>query len=145
MAEIATLEEGLLKLEIEMIRNETMIDLFFHFSGNVTTSCHRCLDPYTFDLEIEEQLMVKLVPFVEDAFDNDEMWVVNENEYELDVFHFVYETIMLSLPMQITHPDNPDGTSSCNPDALERLEKLSQKEETEHDPRWDALRDIKQD
>lgn len=146
LAEITPLEDGVLKLEIEMVKNENMIDLFFHFSGEVTTLCDRCLDPYTFSMEIEEQLIVKLAAFVEDdQFDDDEMWVVNENEYELDVFHFVYETILLALPMRIIHPDNPDGSSSCNPEAMERLEKLSHKEERKQDPRWDALRDIEQD
>lgn len=145
LAEIANLEDGVLKLEIEMIKDEHIIDLFFHFSGEVTTLCDRCLDPYTFPLEIEDKLIVKLVAFPEEEqLDNDEMWIVNENEYELDVFHFVYETILLSMPLQIMHPDNPDGTSSCNPEVLEQLEKLSQKEENTNDPRWDALKNIKE-
>lgn len=146
LAEISTLEDGSLKLDIEMIKNENMIDLFFHFSGEVTTLCDRCLDPYTFPVDMEEHLIVKLVPFIEEnQCEDEEMWIVHENEYELDVFHFVYETILLSMPMRITHPEQPDGSSSCNPEIMERLEKLSHKEEQMSDPRWDSLRNIKQD
>ena len=86
-----------------------MITLDFQFNGYVMLPCDRCLEPVRVNLDFDEHLLVKLVPQVEEMQQEDDMWVVNENEYELDVFHFVYESIMLALPIQVLHPDDENG------------------------------------
>ena len=142
---ITELQDGALHVDIEMEKNETMMNLFFHFKGNLIAPCDRCLDPVSFPMDFTEQLVVNFVSLVEEENQDDAVWMVNENEYELDVFHFVYETIRLALPIQIMHPDDEEGNSSCNSEILKQLEALTQKEEQEVDPRWSALKNIKLD
>lgn len=145
LAEIPDLQEGLLKLQIEMEILEKMITLDFHFNGYVMLPCDRCLDLVKVDLDFDEHLLVKLVPLLDEIQEDDDMWLVNENEYELDLFHYVYEAITLALPIRVVHEDDENGNSTCNPEILKKLEELSNAEpkETEIDPRWEALKNIK--
>lgn len=147
IAEIPDLQKGLVKLQIEMDISEKMILLDFHFNGQVELPCDRCLDIVPIDLDFTENLVVKLVPFVNDMeqTEEDDLWIIDENTYDLDVFHFVYESISLHLPMQILHPEDENGVPACNPEILKKLEELSQREHDEIDPRWEALKNIKRD
>jgi len=147
LSEISELEDGLLNLQIEMDKSEKMLDLKFHFAGKVVAPCDRCLDPVTIPMDFDEQLIVNLVPEVEEDFENDEnIWMVDENIYELDLFHFIYETIRLALPHRIVHPDDENGNSTCNPEVLKKLESLKQTEKPQEiDERWAALKDLKLD
>ena len=145
LAEIPDLQEGDVNLQIEMEVSEKMITLDFDFNGYVMLPCDRCLEPVRVNLNFDEHLLVKLVPQVEEMQQEDDMWVVNENEYELDVFHFVYESIMLALPIQVIHPDDENGNSTCNPEILKIMTEHSPdtKKEGEIDPRWEALKKLK--
>lgn len=147
LAEIPDLHHGLIKLQIEMDISEKMILLDFHFKGSVELPCDRCLDPVSVDMDFSEHLVVKLVPFVEDMdeVEEDDLWIIDENTYELDLFHFVYEAISLHLPMQILHKDDETGQPTCNPEILKKLEELSEREHDTIDPRWEALKNIKKD
>lgn len=149
MAEIFQLQNGQLNLQIEMLKTEKMLDINFHFEGDVEASCDRCLDPVTLNLNFDERLVVNLVSHIEEDFENDEdVWMIDENAYELDVFHFVYESIVLVLPHVIMHPVDKDGNYTCNQEILHKLEELSgatQVDEESIDPRWEALKNIKFD
>jgi uncharacterized protein len=145
ISEISELQDGLLKLQIEMEKTETMLNLKFHFKGTVTAMCDRCLDPVTIPMNFKERLIVKLTQNMDEVEESDDnIWVINENEYELDIFHFVYEAIRLALPLKIVHPNDKMGNSTCNPEVLKKLEKYSHKE-SEIDPRWEGLKNIKLD
>jgi len=142
LAEITEVIEGSISLDIEMEKKETMLQLFFHFYGKVSLPCDRCLDPVSLPLDFTESLIVKFSSTGETNMEDDMIWIIPENEYDLDVFHFVYESVILAFPSKIIHPETEDGKSSCNPEILERLEKLSMKE-IGNDPRWDILKNIK--
>lgn len=146
LAEIPDVQEGNVALRIDMEVLEKIIHLDFHFKGFVTIPCDRCLDPVRVPLDFEEHLVVKLMPWQEGIQEEDGIWIVNENEYELDVFHFVYEAITLALPTRVVHPDDENGNPTCNPDILKKLEELSQpaKNDDDVDPRWEALKHIKE-
>ncbi|MBO4645080.1 MAG: DUF177 domain-containing protein [Bacteroidales bacterium] len=125
---------------------EKMITLDFHFKGKVQLPCDRCLEPVDIDLDFSENLLVKLVPMIEEPEEEDNLWVVSENTYELDVFHFVYECLTLALPLRVVHPDDASGKSTCNPEIIKKLEELTPGETQREviDPRWEALKNIKQ-
>ncbi len=144
LAEITEVLEGSLSVDVEMRKEETMVQFSFHFYGNLTLPCDRCLDSVILPLDFTESLIVKYSALGETNFEDEMIWIIPENEYELDIFHFVYESIVLALPHKIAHPENEDGESGCNPEFLEKIEKLSVKE-SGNDPRWDALRNIKID
>lgn len=149
LAEFADIEDGNLNLQIKMEKHEKMIDLHFHFEGTVIAPCDRCLLPVTIPLNFDEHLVVKLVAEVEEGINDmdDYIWVLEDTAYELDIFHFVYESIVLALPRRITHADDADGNPTCDPVIMKKLEELSgsHKSKDDIDPRWEALKTIKID
>lgn len=149
LAEFADLHDGNLNLQIKMEKQQKMINLDFHFEGYVIAPCDRCLLQVKVPMNFDEHLLVKLVPEVrkEDNDLDDDIWIMEDTTYELDIFHFVYESLFLALPHRIIHEDDADGNPTCDPVIMKKLEELSglPKPKDEIDPRWEALKNIQID
>ena len=75
----------------------------------------------------------------------DDVIMIGKDDHEIEVGQLMYEYILLSLPVQRTHPEDASGHSTCNPEMLKRLKELNpdiQPDREKTDPRWDALKDI---
>ena len=87
----------------------------------------------------EESLVVK---FGEETTEDDELVIVSEDKGVLDVSWFIYEFISLNIPIKHVH-----APGNCNPAMVKMLEEhmatRSSEEEETIDPRWEALRDLK--
>ena len=57
--------------------------------------------------------------------DEDDVVFIPRSETVLDVAEWIYEFIMLSIPIQHIHPDKEDGSEGCNPEALKLLKKMT--------------------
>ena len=150
LAEISDVRDGNLHLRVEMEKTEKLVVLNCHFEGEVIAPCDRCLLPVSIPMDFDTRLIVKLVPMVEEGAndDDDDIWVMDENTYELDIFHYVYESIFLELPHRIVHEDDENGNPTCDPEVmhkLEEMEKAKAEKEKEMDPRWEALKNLKLD
>ena len=67
-----------------------------------------------------------------------------EQRYEfMTIEHLLFELITLSLPNKRQHPENKDGTTNCNTEMINLIDKYNHIEEKSSDPRWDALKDLK--
>ena len=150
LAGIGQLMDGRLNLRIEMEKSEKMVDFKCHFEGNVVAECDRCLAPVTLPMNFDERLLVKLVSenYRSEEEQEEEIWMMDENTYEIDLFHFVYECIVLALPIRIVHEDDANGNPTCDPEVMHKLDEMnaeSTEKEQGTDPRWDALKNIKLD
>jgi uncharacterized metal-binding protein YceD (DUF177 family) len=147
LTELNEIEDGCVNVLIEMEKSATMLSLNFHFCGEVTVLCDRCLDFLTLPLDFTDFLVVNLVSQIDESFENDDnIWQLHEKVYELDLTHFLYETIELALPTQLIHPNDENGNPTCNPEMLKKLAELAPKEEhntNETDPRWEVLKNLK--
>jgi len=141
------IEDGNIKVLLEMEKSATMLSLQFHFIGEITVLCDRCLDLLTLNLDFTDFLVVNLVSQIDESFENDDnIWQLHEKAYELDLTHFLYEAIELALPTQLIHPEDVNGNPTCNPEMLQKLIELAPKQEqntNETDPRWDTLRQLR--
>ncbi len=150
LAGIEQLLDGRLVLRVEMEKSEKMVDFQCHFEGEVVAECDRCLAPVTLPMNFDERLIVKLVAenYRSEEEQEDDIWMMDENTYEIDLFHFVYESIVLALPIRIVHEDDADGDPTCDPEVMRRLDEMNAEnteKEQDTDPRWDALKNIKLD
>jgi len=120
--------------------------LHFDIDGNVTVPCDRCGDEFRLRLWDEFDLVMKLAgEDVEEIEDDDEVVFIPRGETVIDISPWLFEFIMLSVPLQRIHPENPDGTSGCNPKALQLLNKLSEPgEETPKNDLWKGLEALNQ-
>ena len=111
--------------------------------GTINVQCDRCGDPFDFPVWGERKFIVSLT---NDKFDDgDDIASLSLDASEIDISQNLYEYVNLLLPQRRIHPSKEDGTSGCNAEALKILNKFSEKEEENKiDPRWDALKKIKQ-
>ena len=134
------------QVEMEMKKTERMLELLFHFKGSVELRCDLTDEPFSHEIDEEAEWIVKFGP----AFNNDdeEVLVLPYEAYEVDLSPFIRDIILLSIPMKRVHPGIEDGTLES--EILDKLEELSPggrraEDETETDPIWDKLKEIKKD
>jgi uncharacterized metal-binding protein YceD (DUF177 family) len=137
----AQLEHGSLHVSVSIRKMSGFFELSFHTAGSVTVSCDRCLDDMEQPIEADNRLVVKLGYT---SSDDDDTVTVNEDEGILDVSWFIYEFIMLAIPIKHVH-----APGKCNSAMTQKLNELSGavrsgEEETEAiDPRWEKLQQLR--
>ncbi len=127
-------------------KHESFFMLHFDIDGHVTVPCDRCGDDFELRLWDEFDLIIKLTgEETAKIEDEDDVVFIPRNETVIDISNWLYEFVMLSVPLQHIHPDNADGTSACNEQALKLLDKLSETpEEPNENPLWKALETFKE-
>jgi uncharacterized metal-binding protein YceD (DUF177 family) len=135
------LEHGTLHVSVSIRKMAGFFELQFHTEGHVTVTCDRCLDDMEQPIETDNRLLVRLG----DTYSEDDDTVtIDENEGILDASWFIYEFIMLAIPIKHVH-----APGKCNSAMTQKLEELSgavrsgEEEDREIDPRWEALKKLK--
>ncbi len=135
------LEHGALHVSVSIRKMAGFFELQFHTEGTVVVSCDRCLDDMDQTIETDNTMMVKLG----DSYsEEDDTVTIDENEGILDVSWFIYEFIMLAIPIKHVH-----APGKCNSAMTQKLEELSgavrsSEEDAEQiDPRWEQLKNLK--
>lgn len=137
-------EKADIKVNVTLEKKNTMLELAFKHAGTVNVPCD--LTGEMFDLPIKGK--IKLVVQFGGEFnnDNEELLILPHGEHQIDIQQYVYEMIVLSVPLKKTHPGIKDGTlQSAALDKLKQLEVKEHKEvkkEEETDPRWDQLKKL---
>ncbi len=132
------IHQGKVLLSLDIEKESRLMLLLFHFDGALQLICDRCLDEYAQPILGDFRLVVKYGEKREEV--SDELVTIPYEDSYLDIGQYVYEFILLMIPMKRIHPDDEDGNMTCN---IEMLKKLETFVETETDPRWDALKRIK--
>ena len=135
------LEHGALHVSVSIRKMTGFFELLFHTEGSVTVSCDRCLDDMEQPISTDNRMMVKLG----DTYsDEDDTVTIDENEGILDLSWFIYEFIMLAIPIKHVH-----APGKCNSAMTQKLEELSgavrsgEEEAEAIDPRWEKLKNLK--
>ncbi len=134
-----------IKVNVVLEKKSTMLELAFKHKGTVNVPCDMTNEE--FDLPIKGKM--KLIVRFGDSFnnDNEELLILPHGEYQIDIAQYIYEMIVLSVPLKRIHPGVKDG--SLNTEALTKLKELTVKElkkenkkEDNIDPRWDKLKQL---
>ena len=131
-------------------KSENTYRLEISCHGTVTVACDRCLD--ALDLPVEESYCLNVEQMGTELDDTgDELLIVPSDWRELDVAPIVRDTVLLAIPMMHCHESEDD----CNIDMLNVLdghrvetvpdgEEAPESETTGTDPRWEALKKLKE-
>ena len=157
------IQKGKIKTRLTITKKGGMFDLSFAFKGTVIVPCDRCLDDMDFPIETTAHLIVK---FGKDySEESDEIVVIPETEGIINLAWFLYEFVALAIPIKHVHVPG-----KCNKQITSKLKKHSTKQkddddqsfdtddtediiitdvdtddEERTDPRWDALRGLKEE
>ena len=128
--------------DVLLDKHTTFLDFFIKTKGTVELVCD--ITTESFDHPIENEIKV-LVKYGEEYDDSDEdVITIPHQAHAFNVAQLIYEDVMLSVPMKKLSPNVSEKD-------LELLEKFSPavdeteeaEEETGTDPRWDALKKLK--
>ena len=145
-------ESANIKVNIVLEKKNTMLELNFKHSGAINVPCD--LTSEDFDLPIKGSL--KLVVRFGETFndENEDLLILPIGEHQIDVAQYIYEMVVLSIPLKKTHPGVKYGTLETK--ALSKLKEISVTEQTQEenvqeeteikaentDPRWDKLKTL---
>ena len=148
-------ETGDLAATVTLIKSSRMLEFRFSIVGEVGTVCDRCLSDVDVPIDYEGILYVNFGD--EYAEPTEEIVVIPYEEHTFNIASFLYEFIVVSVPIRHIHPDNEDGTPGCDPEMLERLDEYIVHDDIEAsdrdedndiededsiDPRWDELKKL---
>ncbi len=126
--------------EVLMDKHSTFLEFFINTKGDIGLNCDITDQPFRHRIENEIKVLVK---FGEEYDDSDEEVIqIPMQDHAFNVAQLIYEDVVLSVPMKKISPNVSDKD-------LEILEKFSPKQEEEtteneeSDPRWDALKKLK--
>ena len=133
------------KVKVVLEKKSNMLEISFKHEGMVNVPCD--VTGEDFDLPIKSKMKL-IVRFGEEFNnDNEELLILPFGEFEVDIAQYIYEMIVLSVPLRRVHPGVKDGTLES--EALIKLKELAVKEtkkenkqEENIDPRWDKLKQL---
>jgi uncharacterized protein len=114
--------DGKLLTVVSLTRKSAFLDLDIRISGSIEVQCDRCLELFNMDVDYTGHLVVRFSEREEEG--DDELIILHPEEYRLDLKHYLYECISVSLPYRKVHPDLPGGVSGCDPEMLNKLKTL---------------------
>lgn len=109
------------------------LELLFDYQGVVDVECDRCLQPISFDMDVNERVEVEIGDALND--ENDEIITLNAQDPVYDFSWIAYELLALHLPIQRMH-----DIEDCDPEMVKYLTSEMPDEEIPVDPRWEDLK-----
>ncbi|MDR1725752.1 MAG: DUF177 domain-containing protein [Bacteroidales bacterium] len=135
--------------KVKIDRTDRIISLFFSFRGVISVLCDRCLEPLNLNIMAKDVLYMKLGDENIQENEEDNVVYLHEREMKFDLSQFLYESVLSQKPFRCVHGEVGEG--ECNAEMIERIEKqnvetsnnyLSDNNNKELDPRWEALKKI---
>jgi uncharacterized metal-binding protein YceD (DUF177 family) len=137
-----------IKVNVVLEKKSTMLELSLKHKGTVNVPCDLTSEDFDLPVKGKMKLIVRFGEMYNN--DNEELLILPHGEFEVDIAQYIYEMIVLSVPLRRVHPGIKDG--SLNTEALKKLKELTIKEQKkEHkqeqkeeniDPRWDKLKQL---
>lgn len=128
------------KVNVTLSRTSTMIESQFAIKGSVELTCDRSLDKFDYPVDLLQDMIYKFGE--EEAELSEEIVMIPWETQTINVAQYIYEFIVTSIPMKKLHPRYSEEESD-----QEELVYTSGSEdgsrEEETDPRWEALKKLK--
>jgi len=118
----------------------------FDVDGSITALCDRCGGDFKLRLWDEFDLVIKLTGTEEadEISDDADVVFIPRSETVIDISSWLYEFVMLSIPLQKIHPDKADGSPGCDETVLKLLNQLSGQAEVPKNDIWKGLEGLKE-
>lgn len=136
-------------VSLSFLKKPTLFELNFEFSGSLEVACDITNELFQQPIATNIFLIVKFG----DEFnnENDELLIIPHSDYKLNIAQYIYEAIVLAVPIKRVHPGVEDGTLKS--EILDKLNEFKIKDlnkEENHlevdsnniDPRWNKLKSI---
>ena len=124
--------------DVVMDKHTTFLEFIIKTSGTVNLICDITTENFTHPIENELKVLVKFGAEYDDS--EEDVITIPMNDHAFNAAQLIYEDVILAIPMKKVSPNISEKD-------LEILEKFSPKDEIEKepesDPRWEALKKLK--
>ena len=117
-------EEGCLQVDLILTKRSNHMELIFQAKGTVNCLCDRCGSDLKLPLEHLEMSIVKF--YQADFYNTVDVLVIGRDVNEINVSHFVYETIFLGLPIRKFHDQETNG-QICDEEVIKDLKNIKKR------------------
>jgi uncharacterized metal-binding protein YceD (DUF177 family) len=118
------------QVKLRLDKQTNFFLLHLDVDGSMVVPCDRCGDEFSLRLWDEFDFIIKLAgEEATEIDDEDDVVFIPRTETVIDISPWLYEYVKLSIPLQRIHPEQPDGTSGCNANALDLLQHLTEEEQ----------------
>lgn len=127
---------GAVKATVDLDKSEHLLVANIHVDGHLNMTCDHCNAPLRQPVRGDQRQIFQLSG--EQAADDEELVSLEVDAHEVNLTHFLFECISLHLPIRHVHPEG-----QCDPEVEDALNRVKVEKEPEPDPRWDALKTLK--
>jgi len=145
--ENSLVENGKLNAVVSLDKSQNLLVAGFKISGTISSICDNCLGPVEIPVDCSDKLYFNFGH--EYAEQSEEIIVLSYEEHQINVAQWLYEFIIVTLPIRHIHPKDGNGNSTCNTQMIDKLDMylvdektLLEKKEDNSDPRWDTLKKL---
>lgn len=129
-------EGGEVAVKVVLDKTPMLLVAHIHVEGPVQVVCDHCNTSMQLPLKGDQRQIFQLTG--EDDVDDDELVMLDAKAHTINLTHYIYECLRLALPARHVHP-----TGQCDPEVDAVLGILAVEHEPVPDPRWDALKQLK--
>ncbi len=128
----------------ERMLSKLILHLFI--SGKITVECDRCLEPCDINIDTEKKLIFSSEKEGLNNSSNDDINIeISYNTEYIILDGFLYDFIVLSMPLRRVHDELEDNSSACNHQMISILQKLKPNKTKTNLSHWDILKNINPD
>ena len=132
-------KDGTLDVIIDLFKRPGFLTLDILVKGKVNVQCDRCLEYFDYPVEYNSNLLVKFS--VDNSSQSDDIIIIDPDDSELNLTHYLYECISLAIPYRKIHPESADGKSSCKKEMLQKIREFKVKKHKETiETNWEKLK-----
>ncbi|MGH1519660.1 YceD family protein [Chryseobacterium sp. JK1] len=130
-----------IKADVLLDKHTTFLEFEIKINGLVELVCDITNEDFDYPIENEIKILVNFGEEYDDS--NEDVITIPASDHAFNIAHLIYENVMLSIPMKKISPNVNDEDMKIldqfSPKDIEEAEE----EEHESDPRWDALRKLR--
>lgn len=150
MIDEGEIQTGDVIVKVKVEKTSAQSELHFELEGKVFIPCDRCLEKMEQSIKTNGHLVVRFGKEFKD--DGDDIVIIPEEQGVINVSWFMYEFVCLAIPIKHVHP-----YGQCHKGMSRKLQEhmavdaddedvmTNEEYEAPTDPRWDALKQLRQD
>lgn len=133
---------GKVQVSLTLIKRSTFISLEFTGRGQYQLTCDRSLQQFDHPVAYNNKVILKYGD--ENKEIDEDIYMILPETQKLNVAQWMYEFVMLTVPMKKIHPDFADELKDVELGKIVYTSEEENEEESEKeiDPRWSKLKNL---
>lgn len=133
-------------VKVQLEKSASFLRLKFEIGGSVKVICDRCGNTLPLNLWDEFNMVIKPVENPDEMNEREEdpdIFYISRTESHLHLAEWIYEFVLLSIPMQRRCNDEEMGGPQCNKEILDMLRKMESGAIEHNHPLQEGLEKLK--